>query len=172
MTPTIRELGSLKPKIDPSAYIADGVRILGDVMIGKNASIWYNCVVRGDADRIEIGENTNIQDGTIVHVDHGVPCLIAKNVGVGHNAILHGCVIKEGALIGMGAILLSGSEVGEGAVIAAGALVTEGQKIPPRTVWAGIPARQIKEVPKEMEDPGLMNSREYVKVYTPMHRKG
>ena len=168
---TIRSLGNLKPKIDPTAYIADGVQIQGDVTIGKNASIWYNCVVRGDAERIEIGENTNIQDGAVVHVDIDTPCLIGKNVGVGHNAILHGCVVKEGALIGMGAILLSRCEVGEGAVVAAGALVTEGRKIPPRTVWAGIPARQIKEVPKDMEDPGLLNSREYVRMYTPMHKE-
>ena len=168
---TIRSLGNLKPKIDPTAYIADGVQIQGDVTIGKNASIWYNCVVRGDAERIEIGENTNIQDGAVVHVDIDTPCIIGKNVGVGHNAILHGCIVKEGALIGMGAILLSRSEVGEGAVVAAGALVTEGRKIPPRTVWAGIPARQIKEVPKDMEDPGLLNSREYVRMYTPMHKE-
>lgn len=134
------------PIIDPSAFVAPGAVVLGDVTLGPRASVWYGAVLRGDMDRIVVGEATNLQDGTIVHVDEGVPCIIGSRVGVGHRAVLHGCVVEDGCLVGMGAILLNGVRIGTGSVIGAGAVVPEGAAIPPGSVVLGVPARVVREV--------------------------
>lgn len=126
--------------------------IIGDVTIGEESSVWFNCVLRGDLDRIEVGTRTNIQDSAVVHLDKGFPCIIGDDVTVGHGAIVHGCTIGNGALIGIGAIILSGAKIGEGAMVAAGALVREGQDIPPKTLAVGLPAqirRDLTEVDLE-----------------------
>jgi carbonic anhydrase/acetyltransferase-like protein (isoleucine patch superfamily) len=120
--------------------------VLGDVELGPESSVWYQCVLRGDMDRIRIGERSNIQDLTMVHVDEGVPCIIGANVGVGHRAILHGCTVEDECLIGMGAILLNQVRVGTGSVVAAGAVVKEGMRIPPESLVMGVPARVIRKV--------------------------
>ncbi|MCF7796726.1 MAG: gamma carbonic anhydrase family protein [Lentisphaeria bacterium] len=139
------------PKIHPSAWIAENAVIIGDVEIGPQVNIWYNVVIRGDLNRIVIGAETNVQDGTIIHVesDNG-PCLIGGRVTIGHAAIVHGCVVGDNALIGMGATVLSWAKLGEGSLIAANALIKERVGIPARTLWAGIPARQHGEVSDEM----------------------
>lgn len=134
------------PQIDPSAWIAPNAVINGRVKIGARATIWYNCVLRGDAEYIEIGEETNIQDGSILHIDVGFPCILGKRVTLGHNAIVHGSVVHDGALIGIAATVLSRCEIGEGALIAAGAVVLEGTHVPANTLWTGCPAKQIKEL--------------------------
>ena len=136
--------------IHPTAFIASGAVVLGDVALGRDASIWYNCVVRGDMAPIVIGEGTNIQDLTMVHVDEGVPCTIGRRVGVGHRAILHGCTIADGALIGMGAVLLNGVRVGAGAVIGAGAVLAEGLEVPSGMLVLGIPGRVVRPVSEEL----------------------
>lgn len=132
--------------IHPSAFVAPGADVIGRVRLGKEASIWFGCVLRGDVNRIEIGEATNIQDGSILHVDDHSPCLIADHVHVGHHVNLHGCVVERGAMIGIGAIVLSGARVGAGAIIGAGSVVLEGTKIPPRVLAVGAPARIVRPV--------------------------
>lgn len=133
-------------EIDPSAFLAPGAVVTGEVKLGARSSVWFNTVVRGDTDAIAIGADTNLQDLTLVHVDHGRPTAVGNRVTVGHRAILHGCVIEDDCLIGMGAILLSGSRVGSGSLIAAGALVREGQSIPAGSLAVGAPARVIGPV--------------------------
>ena len=120
--------------------------MLGDVQLGEESSVWYQCVIRADMAPIVIGARTNIQDLTMVHVDEGVPCTIGADVGVGHRAILHGCTVEDNCLVGMGAILLNNVHVGTGSVIAAGAVVREGMRIAPGSLVMGVPARVIKQV--------------------------
>ena len=134
------------PEIHPSVYIAHGAMIIGDVTIGEESSVWFNAVLRGDLDQIRIGLRTNIQDGTIVHLDKGFPCIIGDDVTVGHGCIVHGCTVGDGAMLGMGAIVLTGAKIGERAIVGAGALVREGQEIPPETVAVGIPAKVRRDV--------------------------
>ena len=134
------------PEIHPSVYIAHGAMIIGDVTIGEESSVWFNAVLRGDLDQIRIGLRTNIQDGTIVHLDKGFPCIIGDDVTVGHGCIVHGCTVGDGAMLGMGAIVLTGAKIGERAIVGAGALVREGQEIPPETVAVGLPAKVRRDV--------------------------
>lgn len=132
--------------IHPSAFIAPGAVVLGDVTVGSDASVWYQCVVRADMAPIRIGDQSNIQDLTTVHVDEDVPCTIGNRVGVGHRAILHGCTVEDECLVGMGAVLLNHVHVGTGSVIGAGAVVPEGVTIPPRSLALGVPARVVRPV--------------------------
>lgn len=132
--------------IHPDAFIAPGAVVLGDVTLGRDASVWYHCVVRGDMAPIAIGDETNIQDLTMVHVDEGVPCTVGRRVGVGHRAILHGCVVEDEALVGMGAVLLNGVRVGTGSVIGAGAVLPEGLEVPPGSLVLGVPAKVVRPV--------------------------
>ena len=139
------------PTIHPTAYIAPGADVIGRVSLAKDSSVWFGCVLRGDVNRIEIGEATNIQDGSILHVDDDNPCLIRHHVHVGHHANLHGCVVETGAMIGIGAIVLSRAHIGAGAIIGAGSVVLEGTKIPPRMLAVGAPARPVRKVtPKDL----------------------
>ena len=133
-----------RPQIHPTAFIAPGADVIGRVVLRKASSVWFGCVLRADMNRIDIGESTNIQDGSIVHVDDDAPCLIADHVHVGHHANLHGCVVGPGALIGIGAIVLSRSRIGSEAIVGAGSVVLEGTVIPPRVLAVGIPARVVR----------------------------
>ena len=138
----IKPFNGISPKIDPSAFIAEGAVVIGDVEIGPGASIWYGCVLRGDVNHIRVGANTNIQDGTVVHVSRvDFPTIIAEEVTIGHGAMIHGCTIERGSLIGIGAIVLDGVVVGEESFVAAGSLVTPGTIIPPRSMMMGSPAK-------------------------------
>lgn len=141
-----------EPSVDPAAWIAPGVVLVGDVRIAARASVWYGCVLRGDIVHIEVGEDSNIQDGCVLHIDFGMPCAVGRRVTVGHNAVIHGATVGDGCLVGMGATVLSGAKIGEGAIVAAGALVREGMKVPPGTIVAGVPARVIREVRPEDRD--------------------
>jgi len=143
------------PRIAASAYIAETADVIGDVEIGENASVWFTCVLRGDIERIHVGANSNIQDGSIVHTMLGAPTILGDWVTVGHRAVLHGCTIERHCLIGMGAVLLNDVKVGEGSIIAAGALVPERTVIPPRSLYMGIPAkfqRQLGETDRRFID--------------------
>ena len=134
------------PRIDSSAYIAPTAVVLGDVSLGPRASIWYLSVLRGDMAPISIGADSNIQDGTIVHVDEGVPCSVGERVGVGHRVILHGCTVEDDSLIGMGSILLNGVRIGTGSVVAAGAVIPEGMQVPAGSLVMGVPGRIVRAV--------------------------
>jgi carbonic anhydrase/acetyltransferase-like protein (isoleucine patch superfamily) len=146
----LRSYKGIIPKVADTAFIADGAHIIGDVQIGEHSSVWFNCVLRGDVSPIRIGENSNIQDGTIIHVTSDqYPTLIGNRVTVGHGLILHGCQIKDGSLIGIGSIILDEAEIGEQCLIAAGSLVTPGTKIPPRSLVMGAPAKVRRELTAE-----------------------
>ena len=134
------------PTIHPTAFVAPGADVIGKVRLAKHSSIWFGCVLRADVNRIVIGEATNIQDGSIMHVDDASPCLIADHVHVGHHANLHGCVVERGAMIGIGAIVLSRCHIGAEAIVGAGSVVLEGTRIPPRTLAVGAPARVVRKL--------------------------
>ncbi len=133
-------------EIEDSAFVAPGAVLVGDVSVGAEASIWYGCVLRGDIEPIRIGARTNLQDGTVVHVDEGYATIIEDEVTIGHRAVVHGAHLEKGCLIGMGAVVLSGARVGAGALVAAGAVVREGFVVPPRAIAAGVPAKLRGEV--------------------------
>jgi len=137
-----------KPSVDPEAWVAPGAVLVGRITLRRGASVWYHCVLRSDLEGAEIvvGEDTNIQDGTVIHVDENAPCLIGDRVTVGHGAVLHAATIGDDSLIGMGAIVLTGARVGRGAIVASGAVVPEGVEIPPGVVAAGVPAKVRREV--------------------------
>ena len=152
-----------KPQIDEQAVVADGAVVLGDVTIEKNASVWYNAVIRGDVNSISIGEGTNIQDLAVLHVDADAPLSIGQNVTIGHGAILHGCTIKDQALIGMGAIVLNGAEIGKGSMIAAGALVPQNTVVPDGALHMGNPAKFRRMLTEEELTANLKNAANYIK---------
>jgi carbonic anhydrase/acetyltransferase-like protein (isoleucine patch superfamily) len=137
-----------KPGIDPEAWVAPGAVIVGKITVRRGASVWYGCVLRSDilGTEIVVGEDSNVQDGTVIHVDENMSCRIGARVSVGHRAVLHGATVEDDCLIGMGAVVLSGAKIGKGAVIAAGAVVPEGVEIPAGVVAAGIPAKVRREV--------------------------
>lgn len=157
------------PQIDKSVKVMHGVQIIGDVVIGKNSSVWFNCVVRGDVNYIRIGEYTNIQDGSILHVNHIDYFLqVGSYVTAGHNCILHGCVIGDNVLIGMGAILLDNCKIGSNSLIAAGTVVKENFVVPEGVLVAGVPGKIIRTLKeKEIEDikQSALNYVEYAKEY-------
>ena len=157
--------------IHPSAYLAPGAVVLGDVSIGRDASVWYNCVVRGDMAPISIGASTNLQDLSMVHVDEDVPCVIGARVGVGHRAVLHGCVVEDECLVGMGAILLNRVRVGTGSVIGAGAVLPEGMVVPPGSLVLGVPARIVRPVDDVLRDRIRVTWEHYVE-QAHRHRAG
>ena len=143
--PVLRTFGEAVPQIHASAWVAPGAVVVGDVEIGEDSSIWYGAVIRGDVHQIRIGARTNIQDQATVHVTRGrFATSIGDEVTVGHRAVVHGCQIRAGALVGIGAIVLDGAEVGEGALVAAGAVVTPGSKIQDGQLAVGIPARGVR----------------------------
>jgi carbonic anhydrase/acetyltransferase-like protein (isoleucine patch superfamily) len=134
------------PQLHRSVFAADGVRLIGDVTLEELASVWYNTVLRGDLAPIRIGRRSNIQDGCVGHVNTGQPLIIEDDVSVGHSAIIHGCTVRKGSLIGMGAIVLNGAEIGEFSLIGAGSVVTENSVIPPYTLALGTPAKPVREL--------------------------
>ena len=147
---TILPLHGKSPRIDPSAFIAPGCRIIGDVFIGAGASIWYNCVIRADVNYIHIGAQTNVQDGTVIHCDSsangagGFPTVIGEGALIGHMSILHGCTIKDRGFVGLGAIVMDGCVVESDAMLAAGAMLTPNKTVPMGELWGGRPARMLR----------------------------
>ena len=135
--------------IDPTAFIHPAAFVCGDVELGPRASVWPFASLRGDTDRITIGEGSNVQDGCVVHVDHGVPCTIGARVALGHRAIVHGATVEDDCLIAMGAVLLNRVHVGRGSIVGAGAVCTEGMRIPPNSLVLGVPARVVRATTAE-----------------------
>jgi len=159
----IRRFDGHEPLIDPSAWIAPGAVVVGDVEIGPDSSIWYGAVVRGDVHHIRIGARTNIQDQATVHVTRDrFPSLIGDDVTVGHRAVVHGCEVGPGALIGIGAIVLDGAEIGEGSLVAAGAVVTPGTKVAPHSLVVGIPAKVVRVLSQEERELQVERTLGYV----------
>ncbi|MGM0636385.1 MAG: gamma carbonic anhydrase family protein [Bacteroidota bacterium] len=147
----IKSLKNHTPNIDPSCFLAENATIVGDVSIGKDCSVWFNSVIRGDVNKIEIGNRVNIQDNAVVHCTfEKTTTKIGDNVSIGHRAIVHGCEIHDNVLIGMGAIVMDNVVVEEGSVIAAGAVVLEGTIVKKGSVFAGVPAKQVKTVSPEL----------------------
>ncbi len=156
------------PKIAESAYVAGDADVIGDVEIGEESSVWFQTVLRGDVAPIRIGSWSNIQDGSILHGNEGMPTAVGNWVTVGHRAILHACQVADHCLIGMGAIVLSGARVGEGSIVAAGALVPEGTVIPPASLYVGVPARlrrKLSDADREFIDTHASHYLEYKRVY-------
>ena len=143
-------------------FIAPNAAVIGDVTLHENVSIWFSCVLRGDSDHIEVGANSNIQDGTVVHADAGFPTVVGENVTVGHNAMLHGCTIGDGSLVGINAVVLNGAKVGKNCLIGANALVTEGMEIPDGSMVLGSPAKIKSTLPEEVQLLLMHNADHYV----------
>ena len=147
--PTIASYEGKAPRIHETAFVAPGACLIGDVEIGPGASVWYNCVLRADLNRIVVGARSNVQDGTVIHVEPHLPTLIGDDVLVGHMALLHACTVEDRAFVGMGSIAMDGSRIGAGAMLAAGALLGPGKALPPRELWAGRPARLMRPIGDE-----------------------
>jgi carbonic anhydrase/acetyltransferase-like protein (isoleucine patch superfamily) len=133
------------PTIDPTCYIHPAAHVIGDVTLGARVSVWPTAVLRGDTAPIVVGDDSNVQDGVVLHVDHGVPCTIGKRVAIGHRAVVHGATVHDDCLIGIGAIVLNRVVVGSGSIVGAGAVCTEGMVIPPNSLVVGVPARVRRE---------------------------
>ncbi|CAI9386252.1 gamma carbonic anhydrase family protein [Microbacterium sp. T2.11-28] len=149
------------PTLDASAFVAAGARIVGDVTLAPGSSVWYNAVLRGDSAAIVLGEGSNLQDNVTVHVDAGHGVVIGADVSVGHNAVVHGCTIGDGTLIGMGSVILSGARVGAGCLVAGGAVVLEGMEIPDGSLVAGVPAKVRRSLTPEEREGILRNAQLY-----------
>ena len=161
----VRPYRGVLPRIAASAYIDASAQIVGDVVVGERSSVWLNVSIRGDVNHIRIGNETSIQDNTVLHVDHMVfPCIIGNRVTVGHSAVLHGCEVEDGVLIGIGAIVLNGAKIRSGAVVAAGALVPEGMEVPANSLVMGAPAKVRREVTQAERERFEKNCDNYVRI--------
>lgn len=145
----IYQLGEHAPEIDASSYVADSANLIGKVTIEARASVWDGVTIRGDNERITVGENSNVQEGTVMHTDMGYPLTLGKNVTVGHQAMLHGCTVGDGSLIGIQAVILNGARIGKGCLVGAGALVTEGKEFPDHSLILGTPAKVVRTLTEE-----------------------
>jgi carbonic anhydrase/acetyltransferase-like protein (isoleucine patch superfamily) len=145
-------------------FVAGNATIIGDITFGNQVGIWFGAVIRGDKDRIIIGDRSNIQDNCVVHTSKGFPVIVGNDVSVGHGAILHGCTIHNQVLIGMGAIVLNGAKIGEGSIIGAGAVITEGKEIPPNSVVIGVPGKIVKQTDAAQQQHILNNAIAYMEL--------
>lgn len=167
----IRSYRGVVPKVAASAYIDPSAQVIGDVEIGERASVWPNATIRGDVNYIRIGEESNVQDNSVIHVEHETyPTIVGNRVTVGHSVTLHGCVVEDDCLIGIGAIVLNGAVIGQGSVIAAGALVPERMQIPPGSMVMGVPAKVKREITLEERERFRENAQNYVR-YREMYRE-
>lgn len=160
----IRPYKGIYPRIAPSAYVDQAAQVIGDVTMGERASIWPFAVARGDVNCIEIGADSNIQDGSVLHGELDLyPVLIGDRVTVGHMVCLHGCVVEDDCLIGIGAMVLNGARIGRSSVVAAGALVPEGMQVPPGSMVMGVPAKVRRQVTEEERDRFSQNAQRYIR---------
>ncbi|WP_301101155.1 gamma carbonic anhydrase family protein [Propionivibrio sp.] len=145
----VYRLGIHTPRIDPQSWIAPSASIIGQVHLARNVSVWWNATLRGDTDLISIGENSNIQDGSVLHTDQGIELIVGRNVTVGHMVMLHGCTIGDGSLIGIGSILLNNSVIGKNSLVGANTLIPEGKVFPERALIIGSPGKVVRELSNE-----------------------
>lgn len=157
------------PDLAEAAFIAPNATVIGQVKAALGSSIWYGAILRGDVERIEIGAYTNIQDGAVLHGDPGYPTILEDHVTVGHRAVIHSAHIERGALIGIGAIILNGVRVGTGSIVGAGAVVSK--NIPPRTLWVGVPAKQLRELQDDEVEDLVHHAQQYAKLALAHDRK-
>ena len=149
---TMYRFGDHAPQVPASAYVASGATVIGQVILGEGASVWPAAVVRADNERITVGARTNVQDGAVLHADPGIPLTIGENVSIGHQAMLHGCTIGDGSMIGIQAVILNRAVIGKNCLVGAGAIVTEGKSFPDRSLLVGAPAKVVRELTdKEVE---------------------
>lgn len=148
----IRPVKGISPKFGSNCFLAENSTVVGDVVMGDDCSIWFNAVVRGDVHYIRMGNKVNVQDGAVIHCTYQkAPTNIGNNVSIGHNALVHGCTIHDNVLIGMGAIVMDHCVIGTNSIIAAGAVVLENTKVEPGSVWAGVPAKKVKDINPELQ---------------------
>ena len=157
----IYELDGVAPRVADSAWVAENALVIGDVSLGEHASVWFGTTVRGDTATITIGAGSNIQDGSVLHADHGFPMTVGRHVTVGHQVMLHGCTIGDGSLIGIGAIVLNGAKIGKHCLVGAGSLVTEGKEFPDGSMILGTPARAVKALTPEQIEGLRMSAKHY-----------
>jgi gamma-carbonic anhydrase len=158
----IRSVRGLTPKFGNNCFLADGAVVVGEVIMGDNCTVWFNAVVRGDVHSITIGNNTNIQDGAVLHCTYQrAKLIIGNNVSIAHNAVVHGCTVEDNVLIGIGAIILDNAVIGANSVIAAGAVVLPGTIVEPGSIFAGIPAKRVKDITQEMKAVIQRTARNY-----------
>ena len=158
----IKTLRGISPVFGANCFLADNAVVVGEVTMGDNCTVWFNAVVRGDVHSITIGNNTNIQDGAIIHCTYQkAKTVIGSNVSIAHHAIVHGCTLEDNILVGMGAIIMDDAHVGSNCVIAAGAVVLPGTKIPPGSIYAGIPAKKVKEISEDMQEVIVRTAKNY-----------
>ena len=158
----IHAIGAAVPDIHSTAFVAWNAEVAGAVTLGADVSVWFSAVIRADIAAAVVGEGSNIQDGSVLHVDHDAPCIVGRGVTVGHRAVLHSCTVGDNALIGMGAIVLNGAEIGAESIVGAGALVTQGKKFPPRSLILGYPAKLVRELTDQEVAEIRENGRQYV----------
>jgi len=158
----IKEVRGYAPKFGNNCFLADNAVVVGEVTMGDNCTVWFNAVVRGDVHSITIGNNTNIQDGAVIHCTYQkAKTVIGNNVSIAHNAIVHGCTVEDNVLIGMGAIIMDDAVIGTNSVIAAGAVILPGTQVPAGSIYAGVPAKKVKDITDEMKEVILRTSRNY-----------
>jgi carbonic anhydrase/acetyltransferase-like protein (isoleucine patch superfamily) len=158
----IKSVRGCTPRFGSNCFLADGAIVVGDVTMGDNCTVWFNAVVRGDVHSITIGDNTNIQDGAVLHCTYErARLVIGNNVSIAHNAVVHGCTVEDNVLIGIGAIVMDHAVIGKGSVIAAGAVVLPGTVVEPGSVYAGVPARRVKDATPELLEMIARTARNY-----------
>jgi carbonic anhydrase/acetyltransferase-like protein (isoleucine patch superfamily) len=157
----IAELDNGSPVIDPEAFVAPTAVVVGAVHMAPRSSIWYGAVARADAERIEIGEGSNVQDGSTLHADPGYPLVVGRGVTVGHRVVLHGARVDDDVLVGMGSVVMNGAHIGSGSIVAAGAVVTQGTEVPPGSVVAGIPAKVVRQATEDDRAHIVLNAASY-----------
>ncbi len=158
----IYELDGIAPTIAPSAWVADSADVMGAVELGDHASVWFGAVVRGDVAHIKIGKNSNVQDGSVLHADSGVPLEIGADVTIGHQVMLHGCTIGDGSLIGIQAVILNKAKIGKGCIVGAGSLVTEGKEFPDFSMIMGSPAKVVRQLDEATVEKLRLSAQHYV----------
>lgn len=159
--PLIVSISGRRPELHAESWVAPNASVIGYVTLAERASVWYGATLRAEAEPLEIGAGTNVQDGVTIHVDPGFPVAVGAGVSIGHNAVLHGCTVEDDVLIGMGAVVLNGATIGQGSLIAAGALVPQGMTVPPRSLVAGVPGK----VRRELSDAEVDHNRGNALVY-------
>ena len=169
--PSLVALGQDRPTVSGNAFVASGAVLIGRVTVGAEASVWYRAVLRADRDTIVIGERSNVQDGCVLHADPGLPLSVGSQVTIGHNATLHGCMVEDLVLIGMGAIVLNGARVGRHSIIAAGTVLAEGQQVPEGVLVAGVPGKVRRDL-SEAERAAIERNAATYMALSELHRRG
>jgi carbonic anhydrase/acetyltransferase-like protein (isoleucine patch superfamily) len=159
--PLIKAVNGHAPELHADSWVAPNATVIGLVKLAAKSSVWYGAILRAEFEPITVGEGSNLQDNVTVHVDPGFPAAIGAGVSVGHNAVLHGCTVEDGCLVGMGAVVLNGAVIGEGSLVAAGAVVAQGAVIPPRSLVAGVPGKVRRELSEDEVAQNRMNAQVY-----------